>query len=245
MSTPITPEMIKRNEDIRATYLYLKSKGKYAYTKTAKIFGISRQRVYQIVEEKNSVMKTLGAKNYRYFMLRKPLCETCGKKSQRLLIRDGNPENLNYENIGSYCNKHGIDQLVKRRWDSLPKNCNSCNRPLAEIGVGLVRRGICQTCESVIAGRTTGKFLLGHQRFCVGCGLKFNHKIKKLINRGHSLCTRCYSAARYHLQSKQKEYQKNYYHNRWYNEPGYKEYKMQSARQRIIKMLMYDKDIYT
>lgn len=98
-----------RNEAVKESYLITQS-----YTKTAKLFGVSRQRIHQIVRNYKTVyFKTEKSRRILYFKIyfnsRQLLCFRCKKDVfANFHHKDKNPLNNELENLMPLCKQcHG------------------------------------------------------------------------------------------------------------------------------------------
>lgn len=176
-----------------------------SYASTGREFGLSRQRVHQIITRydtikpvKKKVLWGWGTSKL-VRQLRKSDCINCGKKSRAIHHYDGNPKNNTADNLFPVCRKcHGLfHRGLKHKSLYRYKVCNGwCGKRLG-IDIPLYSaRGYCSGCyQAKREGRTRKQT----PTICTECGRDRNKgEIKGYLLKG--LCIRDYQK-KYHYGS--------------------------------------------
>lgn len=193
--------MIDRNE---LQYVYNLTE---SYAQTALYFGISRQRIHQLITGYKTIYNSMNKSLQRELMLRGTTCEKCKEsKFKHIHHIDGNSRNNATQNLIKVCKPchnalhTGIEHKSKYRG----KICmGGCGRT---IGIDTVLAGkYCKSCQTAIRRR-----IPNYKRqvsFNIeSCGI-CNIKIEK-YKHARGCCHRCYSTWRYLFDPRYRENQR-------------------------------------
>lgn len=184
--------------------------------KIARDFGVSRQRIHQLVTGYKTLGSNLTKKTKKAW---KPICTRCNTQpSVAIHHLDGDHKNNDVSNLRAVCSKcHGQYHRGGRhltRFTSAP--CKGCERILGVNGLRHMGNGFCTRCTGRIAsGIQDLKSTLNLKRgsHCEDCGIAFSIR----PHAGKRMCARCYPKWRYRndpvfrkrFQDNQKRYISN------------------------------------
>lgn len=204
-----------------------------SFTKVALIFGLSKQRIHQIVTNYNFTGR--GHKRSRkiaklYDNLGN--CIDCGKKAKVLHHIDFINEHDDLFNLAPLCNKcHTKRHLEHNEKVFGDEKCIVCGDIL--VRDKRVNDKICVACYQYKKNheRHPVERNVIRQKFypknCIVCGIVTIGK-----KRWHGKCSKCFAVERNATQ-RQKDYRKEYYHRKWEEN---KELFRERCKQRYIRI---------
>lgn len=207
------------------------------YTAVAREFGLSKQRVHQIVTGYRSAsVKVLGAKKYRQLMSITK-CQLCNKKRAKETHHiDKDSRNNSIENLIRVCGScHTLTHRIERR-QLAPKSCNSCGRLFSEESQKGRKKAtrvnfsiaLCITCKQIQNGLSSGHKLF-YRKSCKLCGGR-----TKEGNRSHGYHIECwYKSDEYRVMNNIRH--KLYFKERYKNDPQFKESQLAYNRKRYAE----------
>ena len=178
--------MNDRNKLVKEAY------DKYSsYSKTGRLFNLSRQRIYQIVNNYGNTGRQERKKLYESSWNNK--CTVFLKPSNVLHHKDFNNLNDTKENLQPLCTHcHKMVHKIHLR-KLCSSTCKKCNRKFdTEVKRFHLKRGICDTCVGIEKGKSSGRNIFYPKR-CSLCNQPFEK-----LKRKNGMCFKCYSKFRYH-----------------------------------------------
>lgn len=187
---------------------------KFGYAKIGKIFGVTRQRIHQIVKDyrklsKNKIQKKLVSN-----------CVICNQKATILHHIDGDTHNNNILNLLSVCYLCHIKIHETQRRVKAELRCKGCNRLFGiEVGYGVLKESLCEYCSSIKYNNVKNPFsalFYVYGDICRGCNKKTKEGKRR---RGYHI--NCwYRTEEY--RAKNRKRLRNYYKKRYSTDPEFR-----------------------
>jgi len=178
----------------------------HTYASVARKFGVSRQRIHQIVKDYKNT--GIHFRINKYNMAWKDLCQKCFKNSSKALHhKDGNNKNDTVSNLIPLCSScHNQSHILLQK--AVKRQCKICKKSKYYKSNKYVGNPMCDRCymyQKVGKGMYIRQHLKSKE--CITCHRKFD---KITLYKCKNTCYKCYRKASY---IKHKDWYRIYYQN--------------------------------